>query len=98
VEGQAGSSNLKPICRFGNDCQYRHAHPVTSEPYIFSPAELDAMRERPRRNRRRGPRQGSREHISAFEIDLMLLQLAGIELGDETDDDDYSSSWWSEGF
>jgi hypothetical protein len=56
------------------------------------------MRERPRRNRRRGPRQGSREHISAFEIDLMLLQLAGIELGDETDDDDYSSSWWSEGF
>ena len=34
---------FRPVCYFGNTCHYAHKHPVSNEPYVFSPEELEAI-------------------------------------------------------
>ena len=91
VRQQHESSAFKPVCRFGNDCHYAHTHPITRQPYIFSSAELDAIKDKSILSQRRARHRLTEQILTA---EMMLWRLAALELGMTSDEDE--DGWGSE--
>lgn len=85
VKQQRQSSTFRLVCRFGNDCHYAHNHPITRQPYIFSSAELDAIKDNQSLNRRRA-RHRLAERILTTEMMLWELGIISDEEYDSGSD------------
>lgn len=91
VKQQHKSAAFKPICKFGNDCHYAHTHPIARQPYIFSSAELDAIKGKQILNRRRARHRLAEQVLTA---EMMLWGLAALELGMTSDEEE--GDWGSD--
>jgi E3 ubiquitin-protein ligase makorin len=85
VKDQNEPSAFKPVCRFGNDCHYAHSHPITRQPYVFSSAELDAVKDKRLLNRRRARNRLAEQILTA---EMMLWGLAALELEMTSDEEE----------
>lgn len=47
---------FKPECKFGNACHYRHEHPDTKEPYVFTKEQLNGYHRKAKARARLRPR------------------------------------------
>ena len=85
--------SLRPKCKFGNGCHYSHQHPATKEQYIFSEAELNRGRSRPRRRR---PRY-SDEEIAMMDAIINALGGGGFDSDEDLGCDDEDLSFFESG-
>ena len=81
-----GVRNARLTCGFGNNCHYAHINPTTQEPYVFSAAELNAMKAGRAQKQRR-----AREMMVEREMAMIVNEFGPMSLEDpsETDDDEF---------